>query len=108
MYQQVSEKITLISSECACVNAYGSYGVVHISTNQQITCATCRYAKANCEHVQYLLEFVKTTESDIPDGLKLFTQAISFNRVPRVKKYGPNLTCLSNMKIPFILPSQQC
>ena len=105
-FEQVSEEITLINPETACIKAAGSYGVVHISTNQQIACATCCYAKTNCEHVQHLLDFVQTTESDLPDGLKMFSLAISSSCIPRVKRCYPDLTCLSSLKIPFILPTE--
>ena len=78
---------------------------MHISTNYQIACLTCRYGKTNCDHVQHLLGFVRS-ESDLPDDLKLFSQAVSQTSVPRPKKCYPDLTCLSKQKIPFVLPPE--
>ena len=56
--------------------------------------------------VSMFMEFVQTTESDLPDGLKMFSQAISSSCVPRVMHRYPDLTCLSQLKIPFILPTE--
>ena len=92
--------------DCICIKAGGAYGVVYISTNRVISCATCRFAKTSCVHVEHLLGFITTTESDLPEGLKMFHQVMSADCAPTLQQHYPDLSCLSSVKIPFVLPTE--
>ena len=101
---QVARNITPIGMDSAtCVNVDGSYGVVYIAANQIITCATCRYGKSTCKHVQHLTSHVTDFEKDVPLTLQPFAQQLSQKSVP-LTKYIPSLSCISKEKIPFDLP----
>jgi len=96
---QVTQSVTMIGSDSSlCINAEGCYGVVYIATNQKITCATCRFGRTNCIHVQHLSEMISTAMVDLPDVLQEFSTLLSHSIKiePPVKQY-PDLSCVSKM-----------
>ena len=81
------------------ISANGSYGVVYIANNGNITCATCRFG---CVHVQTLTKLISTVNLELPHALQQFYSLLT-NKIVPGKQY-PDLTCVSKCKIPFDLP----
>ena len=82
----------------ACINADGSYGVVCIVSNRRIACATCRFGKSDCVHVQHLSKLITTVNLELPRALQQFCSLLSNEMVP-IKQY-PHLSCISKCRIP--------
>ena len=102
----MTETITVIGSDNSlCINSDGSYGVLYIAHDQKITCATCRFGKTNCVHVQYLSEFCIKTESELPGALQVYVQLLSHTPATSLERYS-DYACLSRAKIPFELPNE--
>ena len=108
LHFQVTQTVTTIGSENSlCINANGCYGVLYIATNQKITCATCRFGRSNCMHVQHLSKAITTLSLDLPDALKQFsTQLLHTIKIKPPMKQYPDLSCVSQKVIPFDLPTQ--
>ena len=87
----------------ACINADGSYGVVCIVGNRRIACATCRFGKSECVHVQHLSKLITAVNLELPQALQQFRSLLSNKMVP-TKQY-PHLSCISKCQIPFNLPN---
>ena len=70
-----------------------------------ITCATCRYGKTTCQHVNKLIHILNDSE-DLPQVLLPYAEV--YNQLNKktltCKKECPILTCLSTKKTPFHLP----
>lgn len=96
------------SCDDVCLKA-DTTGVVFISTSGIITCATCRYGKSSCQHVQklYLILTEHDDEDTIPEVLLPYASAYNrlqgHNKIALKKKY-PILKCISTKKTPFDLP----
>ena len=84
-------------------------GVVYMSTNAVITCATCRYGKTACQHVQKLHQILKNHDDDATTPVVLLPYADAYSRIQNCtpKKY-PILKCISTKKTPFDLPPHLC
>lgn len=93
------------SKNSLCINSDGCYGVLYIAHNRKISCATCRFGKTNCVHIQYLSDFCAKAESELPEVLQEYTQLLSQTVAPSLKQY-PDYSCLSRAKIPFELSSE--
>ena len=78
---------------------------MYIAHDQKITCATCRFGKTNCVHVQYLSEFCIKTESELPGALQVYVQLLSHTPATSLERYS-DYACLSRAKIPFELPNE--
>lgn len=102
---QVTHTITLIGSDRLCVNCNDCYGVVYIAPNLRITCATCRYGKTNCPHVQHLTDVCTRSELDVPEELQQYARLLSQSLTPSMTKQYSDNRCLSKSKIPFDLPT---
>lgn len=81
----------------------GSFGVV-LPTNTGIVCATCKYGKSTCHHVQRVLSGISCSdEEDIPHVLLPFLPAR--NKNPK-KQMEILPSCISKQRISFkIMPS---
>lgn len=79
--------------------------MLYIANQKKITCATCRYGKTNCVHVQHLSEFCTKTWSELPGPLQEYAQLLSHVATTCIEQY-PDHTCLSRENIPFELSTE--
>lgn len=86
--------------------------VVFMSTNAVITCATCRYGKTTCQHVQKLYQILNDHDNDDTTPEVLLPYADAYNRLQTEthtpKKKYPILKYISTEKTPFDLPPHLC
>ena len=87
------------------LNSDGGYGVIYISYNRKITCATCPFDKTHCMHIQYLSDVCTKVTPELPEELQEYTQLLSQTFTPSLKKY-PDFSCLLKAKIPFELSNE--
>lgn len=89
------------------MNCDGHYGVLYVAPSQKVTCATCRFGKVHCVHIQYLSDLCANTDIDLPEVLKEYAQLLSQIRSPCKKQYS-DYSCISKERIPFEITSNMC
>lgn len=94
--------ITIVGSE-VCVNCDGSYGVIYIAHNLAVTCATCRFSKTNCKHIQHFKDICANPDFELPDTLQQYLKLL-LNALPPSMTQYQHQACISNSPIPFDLP----
>ena len=80
-------------------------GIMEYCTLRKIACATCRYGKTECVHVQHLSEFCSKTWSELPEPLQEYVQLLSRTFTTSLEQY-PDHSCLSRAKIRFEFSSE--
>lgn len=79
--------------------------MLYIAHNRKISCATCRFGKTDCVHVQHLSEFCTKNKSELPGALQEYAQLLSHTFATSLEQY-PDYSCLSKANIPFELSSE--
>ena len=85
-----------------CVRVGDNFGVVICGQDFDITCATCRYGKSNCTHVQHVISTITNDPDDIPESL--FRLASCMKHEQRKNPAATPPTLQSWKKISFSVP----
>ena len=101
--------MSLCNGTAVCVStgpAHNKVGVIALSSGKAF-CATCRYGRTSCEHVEALAQ---VAYNDIEKDSILYQFLHAFQMQPGEKKDTPPIpimTCLSKAVIPFIPSIEQ-
>ena len=87
-----------------CIRTDSGYGVVSASDSQKILCTTCKHKKHHCDHVKFVEEMASSIpDADMPDAISEFLHLLHQNSRRKPRKEW--CSCISSLKIPFVLTS---